>query len=581
VSLQTGFSLIVAARNLQAPTIDFYRLKLGYLIEAAGERPPTAITTAQMKMLITHYREKRQWSVGTANHAITAWKVFFHYLYQEEIIDRFPWDFADEEGKNIIKLNMEKWWQSISEILKIKYIRSDGLPLWAHVSSKSFFDEAGRFTGILAMLTDITERKKAEEALRESNVENQKLLAAVQAEKERLSRAEEALRVANAQLTEADQRKNEFLAVLSHELRNPLTPIRNSLYILERVAPGGDQARRAQNVISRQSGQLARLVDDLLDVTRISRNKIQLQRGPLDLNELVRRTVEDHHSLFEGKGIAVETSFAAERLPISGDAARLAQVVGNLLHNAAKFTPAGGHVVVSTAIATSRARATLRVNDNGVGIEPAMLRRLFEPFMQAEATLDRSKGGLGLGLALVKGLVEMHGGDVCAHSDGPGKGAEFVVELPLCEELSPQVGGNTAQSGSGALAGETILLVEDQKSVRSFTGAVLKEYGYHVIEASDGDEATAVAEEYAGEIHLLLTDVVMPGISGKEAAERMKEVRPNLKVLFMSGYTADVIAQRGVLDRSVAFLHKPFSPVQLAAKVRELLSEPSEPRVEA
>jgi CheY-like chemotaxis protein len=133
-----------------------------------------------------------------------------------------------------------------------------------------------------------------------------------------------------------------------------------------------------------------------------------------------------------------------------------------------------------------------------------------------------------------------------------------------------------SQIGVGIERGnETILLVEDQKSVRSFTGAALKEYGYHVIEASDGDEATAVAEEYAGEIHLLLTDVVMPGISGKEASERMKEVRPNLKVLFMSGYTADVIAQRGVLDRSVAFLHKPFSPVQLAAKVREVLAQSS------
>ena len=138
-------------------------------------------------------------------------------------------------------------------------------------------------------------------------------------------------------------------------------------------------------------------------------------------------------------------TFAAERLPVNGDAERLAQMIGNLLQNAAKFTPAGGRVVVSTAAATSRGRATLRVVDTGAGMEPAMLRRLFQPFMQAEATLDRSKGGLGLGLALVKGLVEMHGGEVCAHSDGPGKGAEFVVELPLDVTAAAEAGSAAAR----------------------------------------------------------------------------------------------------------------------------------------
>jgi len=353
--------------------------------------------------------------------------------------------------------------------------------------------------------------------------------------------AEEALRVANAQLTEADQRKNEFLAVLSHELRNPLTPIRNSLYILERVAPGGDQARRALEVIGRQSGQLARLVDDLLDVTRISRNKIQLQRGPLDLNELVRRTVEDHHSQFEGKGIAVETSFAAERLPISGDAARLAQMVGNLLHNAAKFTPAGGRVVVSTAIATSRARATLRVSDNGVGIEPVMFRRLFEPFMQAEATLDRSKGGLGLGLALVKGLVEMHGGEVCAHSDGPGKGAEFVVELPL-EAISADQASPTAVGAKPR--GRRVLVIEDNVDAADSLREVLA-FGGHVVEvAYNGPEGLARAREFKPEV--VLCDIGLPGMDGYQVARAFR-ADDGLKGIFLvalSGYALPEDLQR-------------------------------------
>jgi two-component system CheB/CheR fusion protein len=353
--------------------------------------------------------------------------------------------------------------------------------------------------------------------------------------------AEEALRVANAQLTEADQRKNEFLAVLSHELRNPLTPIRNSLYILERVAPGGDQARRAQGVIGRQSGQLARLVDDLLDVTRISRNKIQLQRGPLDLNELVRRTVEDHHSLFEGKGIAVETTFAAERLPISGDAARLAQMVGNLLHNAAKFTPAGGRVVVSTAIATSRARATLRVSDNGVGIEPAMLRRLFQPFMQAEATLDRSKGGLGLGLALVKGLVEMHGGEVRAHSDGPGKGAEFVVELPLDTKSADQASPTAVAAKP---SGRRVLVIEDNVDAADSLREVLA-FGDHVVEvAYNGPEGLVRAREFKPEV--VLCDIGLPGMDGYQVARafRADDALKGVFLVALSGYALPEDLQR-------------------------------------
>ena len=300
--------------------------------------------------------------------------------------------------------------------------------------------------------------------------------------------AEEVLRDANLRLAEADRRKNEFLAVLSHELRNPLTPIRNSLYILERTVPGSEQSKRAQEIIGRQSAQLARLVDDLLDVTRISRNKIQLQPGPLELNDLVRRTVEDHHSLFESKGIAIETNFALAPLPINGDGARLAQAVGNLLQNAAKFTPKGGRVRVSTEAVASKKRAAIRVVDTGVGIEPAMVLRLFQPFMQADATLDRSMGGLGLGLALVKGLVEMHGGGVRAHSDGPGKGAEFVVELPLEEAAAVAAGTEPARSARRV---RRVLIIEDNIDAADSLREALESHE-HVIEvASSGPEGLA------------------------------------------------------------------------------------------
>jgi PAS domain S-box-containing protein len=235
---------------------------------------------------------------------------------------------------------------------------------------------------LISVVRDITERKRAEDALREANL----------------------------QLAEADRRKNEFLAVLSHELRNPLAPIRNSTYILERSAPGGEQAKRAVAVIDRQAGQLAHLVDDLLDVTRITRNKIQLQRQTVDLNELVQHTLEDQRSLFDKSEVHLEFRPAPRPVLVNADRNRLAQVIGNLLQNAAKFTGRGGATGITISADTAAKQAVIQVADNGVGMSSEMVARLFQPFSQADSTLDRSKGGLGLGLALAKGpRGERHG----------------------------------------------------------------------------------------------------------------------------------------------------------------------------
>jgi PAS domain S-box-containing protein len=252
-----------------------------------------------------------------------------------------------------------------------------------------------------------------------------------------LKKTEEALR-------EADRRKNEFMAVLSHELRNPLAPIRNSTYILERAVPGGEQARRAVAVIERQAGQLARLVDDLLDVTRITRNKIQLQRETLELNDLAQDTIEDQRSLFDRAEVRLEFNPAPAPVFVDVDRNRVAQIIGNLLQNAAKFTGRGGATRVTITAEAAEKRAVIQIADTGVGMTPDMLSRLFQPFSQADSTLDRSKGGLGLGLALVKGLAELHGGDVTADSAGLGQGAEFVLRLPLAMEkpATPQPGAS-------------------------------------------------------------------------------------------------------------------------------------------
>jgi PAS domain S-box-containing protein len=240
---------------------------------------------------------------------------------------------------------------------------------------------------------DITDRKRAEEALHEANV-----------------------------------RKDEFLGILSHELRNPLAPIRNSIYILRHAQPGGAQARRAQEIVERQTGHLTRLVDDLLDVTRIARGKIELRCARVDLREVVRRTAEDLRSALEDRGLVFHVEVAGEKVWIQADSTRMAQVVGNLLNNAAKFTQRGGEVTVS--VFAEGADAVIAVTDTGAGIEPSLLPRIFEPFVQGDRTLARTQGGLGLGLALVKGITELHGGTVRVESGGTGKGTTVTLRLP-------------------------------------------------------------------------------------------------------------------------------------------------------
>lgn len=257
------------------------------------------------------------------------------------------------------------------------------------------------------------------------------------------SRAEQSalhaeLKLVNAELDHAREELGrahsdhaEYLALLSHELRNPLMLIGCGLEVLEHGEPGGTHARRALATLRRQFGHLSRLIDDLLDVTRVGRGKIQLRRERLDLGELVRRTVVDHRDRFGGAGIALELAAVPRPLAMDGDPTRLRQVLGNLLHNAAKFTPRGGAVIVSAVEDAASTRAILRVQDTGVGIDPATLPRVFEPFLQADAALELSGGGLGLGLAIVKGVVEAHGGTAAAASDGPGRGATFTISLPL------------------------------------------------------------------------------------------------------------------------------------------------------
>jgi PAS domain S-box-containing protein len=368
---------------------------------------------------------------------------------------------------------------------------------------------------------------------------------------------------ANAQLLQADQRKNEFLAVLSHELRNPLAPIKNSIYILDRTPSDGEQARRAKQVIERQVTHLSRLVDDLLDLTRVSRNKVILKREDLDLCELVGRVVEDQRSLFEQNEMSLTLALTTAPLFVHGDSARLAQVVSNILQNAAKFTPRGGATTIS--VERSGDRAIVRVRDNGVGMDQKTVAHLFQPFVQADSTLDRSKGGLGLGLALVKGLVDMHAGEVNARSDGMGKGSEFVVSLPAIDPSSSR-----RHRGAVPIAKPCrVLIIEDNVDAADSLREVLL-MGEHQVEvAYDGREGLAKARLFKPDI--VLCDIGLPGMDGYEVARafRADEILRTTHLLALSGYALPEDVQRAV---DAGFEHHLAKPPSLQ-RIEELFAE--------
>jgi signal transduction histidine kinase/CheY-like chemotaxis protein len=302
----------------------------------------------------------------------------------------------------------------------------------------------------------------------------------VEAERaEQAKRDQDILRREAEALAEANRRKDEFLAVLGHELRNPLAPVRNALHVLSLQGEDRATVEWACHLMDRQVRLMTRLVDDLLDASRIAQGKIVLHRERLDLARLVRETAEDRRGGLEKAGLTLTLDVPAEPVWVPGDPARLAQVVGNLVHNAQKFTDHGGHVTVQ--LRREPGRAVVVVRDTGIGIEPQLLPRLFETFMQADHNRERSRGGLGLGLALVKGLVELHGGQVQAASAGPGHGAEFILRLPL--EQPARTGGDSAP------AARRILLVDGEARAAEGLKALLELAGHTVACASSGQAA--------------------------------------------------------------------------------------------
>lgn len=333
-------------------------------------------------------------------------------------------------------------------------------------------------------------------------------------------RAEDELREVASELSEMDRRKSDFLATLAHELRNPLAPLRNGLQIMRMAGSNESLSGRARDMMERQVAHLVRLVDDLLDVARISGGKIELRREACSLQDVVGRAVETATPALDARSHALDVRASAAPIPVWVDPTRMAQVLANLLANAAKYTPPGGEVAIEARAEGSD--AVVAVSDNGVGIPPEALPTLFDMFAQVKENLSMAQGGLGIGLALSKRLVELHGGTIAAASDGPGRGSRFEVRLPLAEHAPAAASPPEPAGGISAAARRLrILVVDDNLDAGDSLATRLELAGHEARLARDGSSGLAVAREFSPEVAFL--DIGMPGMNGYELARAIRE----------------------------------------------------------
>ena len=408
-------------------------------------------------------------------------------------------------------------------------LRKDGTVFWANVVITPMYDHRGVLRGFAKVTRDMTEKKRVE-----------------------------ALEI-------ADRQMHEFLAVLAHELRNPLAPIANALTLLARK-PATDPAEIwVREVLARQTAQLGRLVEDLLDVSRITRSALVLDRRPADVRSILRHAADASMQWFQQRHQSFNLALPEERLVAEVDEVRLSQIVQNLLHNAAKYTGEGGRVELSAS--REGGDVVIRVRDNGIGMTGEMLSSAFELFKQAEQGLDRSQGGLGVGLTLVQRLVRMHNGTVQARSDGPGRGSEFIVRLPLRPEPArvQPVAERPGSHESGAR--RRILVVDDNRDAAQALRLLLEADGHDVQVANDGPSGLARAKQYRPDIALL--DIGLPQMNGYELAQRMR-AEPSLEGTLLVAVTGYGQMHDRARASAAGFDHHLVKPVEFGALQRLL-----------
>jgi PAS domain S-box-containing protein len=406
-------------------------------------------------------------------------------------------------------------------------VKKDGTRFWARSVTTALRDEQGQIRGFARVIRDRTEQK------------------------------------------EAEGRKEEWMAMLAHELRGPLNPIGNAVAILILRGKADPQLRQAADIIARQTRHLGRIVEDLLEASRLARGLVNLRRERIDLSSLVRSTADDYRPALEQAGLTLRLEIPEAPVWVSADGMRLTQVLANLLNNAAKFTTRGGTITVRLRKETERHQASLTVQDTGAGIETGMLNHLFDTFAQADRSLDRAGGGLGLGLAMVKGLVELHGGEVQATSAGRGRGAEFAFTLPL--EKEPPALADPAQDLVAPRRLHRILVIEDNRDAADSLRLLLDLLGHEVKVAYTGPEGVRAASEWRPEV--IISDIGLPGLDGYAVARAIRQnpALAGVKLIAVTGYGREEDRRQARESGFDYVLTKPAEPVVLL----ELLDDAS------
>jgi PAS domain S-box-containing protein len=452
----------------------------------------------------------------------------FGYIREEAIGQSvyllIPADRLDEEQSILEAICRGKRVHPFETVRRCK----DGTFLDVSLSVSPIADARGRIVGASKTARDITERKRAEEALQD-----------------------------------ADRRKDEFLALLAHELRNPLAPIRTGLELIRLSGDSPQSVRRVRTMMERQIRQMVRLIDDLLDVSRIASGKIVLQRAPSSLSELVQSAIETHRAAIDAAKIALTIDLPEQPCVIDVDPTRFVQVLSNVLHNASKFTPAHGKVGISVDIlGADTPQATITVSDTGIGISKELLPRVFDLFVQAEPATERAHGGLGIGLALARRLIEMHGGEIDAHSDGPGHGAAFVIRMPLCKvNASPP---SPPQIEVTRVASRVVIIDDNQDAAKTMS-MLVEQLGGSARTAHDAADGLAAVQAFQPDIVLL--DIGMPGMDGYETCRRIRQQpsQRHIVVVAVTGWGQSQDKQRALDAGFDAHLTKPVDPRALAS----------------
>jgi len=415
-------------------------------------------------------------------------KHFSCFFTAEDIAAGRPWEELAAARRNS-HVELEGW-----------RVRKTGDRFWARAVITAVHDPEGRVRGFAKVTQDLSERRHL------------------------------------LDLEKASRNLSEFIAMLPHELRNPLAPIRNATHVMSKLAPGDPAREQMRLTIERQTAQLARIVDDLLDITRITRGQMSIEHAPVDLAEVVHRAAETSAPAIESARHSLDIDVPEARLVVRGDVHRLAQLVSNLLNNAARYTPPGGNIAIKGRVEDGS--AVLRVRDTGRGIEPDMLEAIFTMFVQGRSPLERVGGGLGIGLALARRLAELHGGTLQAHSEGENKGSEFTLRLPLGESLAHGARAPEAAAPKPAVA-RRVLVVDDNVDAASTLSMLLKSLGHETKVVYDGAAAIDVAAKFQPDVVLL--DIGMPGMDGYEVARRLRALKAQrpFRIVAVTGWGQD------------------------------------------